>query len=353
MKTNIKKLLANAQWLRADTQRHLVLTAAAFILFAAAPLTSVDATEASIDDTAQSNVPAWVFPLNAAATPSPPPYDDTKLLHLRNSRVAFTEAELNDLFNAPDWHPTSHSAMPPIVARGHAPDAYACGYCHTAAGQGRPENASLAGLPAGYILNQVTDFKTGARRSAWRGPYGPTERMIHAVTHATDEELSAAAEYFAAQSLRPRVVVVERERVPRSRVVGWVYAADQSGKVEPLGQRLLEFAPDAVRHENRDDVMRYIAYVPPGSIRRGKHLAQAGSDSPTNACTSCHGPHLRGIGPIPPIAGRSPTYILRQLLAFQTGTRSGATGLPMRAVVKNLNISGMIDAAAYAASLPP
>ena len=243
--------------------------------------------------------------------------------------------------------------MPPIVAHGHAPDAYACGYCHSPSGQGRPENASLAGLPAAYILNQVADFKTGARKSAWRGSYLPSVLMIHSVTHTTDEELSAAAEYFAAQVLRPRVRIVERERVPRSRIVGWVYVADQSGQVEPLGQRLLEFAPDAVRHENRDDEMRYIAYVPPGSISRGKHIAQAGSDSPPNACTSCHGPQLRGVGPIPSIAGRSPTYILRQLLAFQTGARSGVDALPMRAVVKNLNIDGMIDAAAYAASLPP
>jgi cytochrome c553 len=274
-------------------------------------------------------------------------------LHLANSNAAFTEAELHDLFNAPDWRPASHSAMPPIVAHGHAPDAYACGYCHSPSGQGRPENASLAGLPAAYILNQVTDFKTGARKSAWRGSYLPSVLMIHSVMHTTDEDLSAAAEYFAAQVLRPRVRVVERERVPRSRIVGWVYVADQSGEVEPLGQRLLEFAPDASRHENRDDEMRYTAYVPPGSISRGKHIAQAGSDSPGNACTSCHGPQLHGVGPIPSIAGRSPTYLLRQLFAFQTGARSGADAPAMRAVVKNLNINGMIDAAAYAASLPP
>jgi cytochrome c553 len=311
-----------------------------------------DAAVLSKDDTDDSNVPAWVFPMNAE-TAKPAPLDNARPLHLANSSAAFTEAELHDLFNAPDWRPASHSAMPPIVAHGHAPDAYACGYCHSPSGQGRPENASLAGLPAAYILNQVTDFKTGARKSAWRGSYLPSVLMIHAVMHTTDEDLSAAAEYFAAQVLRPRVRVVERERVPRSRIVGWVYVADQSGTVEPLGQRLLEFAPDAVRHENRDDEMRYTAYAPRGSIGRGKHIAQAGSDSPSNACTSCHGPQLRGVGPIPSIAGRSPTYLLRQLLAFQNGARSGSDALPMRAVVKNLNINGMIDAAAYAASLPP
>jgi cytochrome c553 len=177
--------------------------------------------------------------------------------------------------------------------------------------------------------------------------------MIHAVRYATNEELSVAADYFAAQSLRPRVQVVERSRVPRSQVVGWVYVAVKRGGTEPLGQRLLEFAPDPERHENRDDDLRYVAYVPPGSIRRGKHIATNGVDSRANACVACHGPQLKGVGLIPPIAGRSPTYLLRQLLAFQTGARSGATGLPMRTVTTNLSLDRMIDAAAFAASLPP
>ena len=302
---------------------------------------------------ASAEVPDWVFPLNAAAPSNSPVYDKVKPLHVPNAPVSFTEAELNDLFSAPDWHPASHDAMPAIVAHGHAPDVYACGYCHTAGGQGRPENASLAGLPAAYILNQVADFKTGARSSASRLPYGPAERMIQTAAHATDADLSAAAAYFAAQVLRPRVVVLERARVPVPHVIGWVYSAAGGGAEEPLGQRLLEFAPDAVRHENRDDEMRYVAYVPPGSIGRGERIAHAGTGSPASACVSCHGPQLRGVGPIPPIAGRSPTYVLRQLLAFQTGARAGATGLPMRTVVKKLRMDAMIDVAAYAASLPP
>jgi cytochrome c553 len=302
---------------------------------------------------ASADVPDWVFPLDAATPSTSPAYDNVIPLHVPNASVSFTEAELNDLFSAPDWHPTSHDAMPAVVVHGHAPEVYACGYCHTAGGQGRPENASLAGLPAAYILNQVADFKSGARRSASRVRYGPAEGMIQTAAQATDEELSAAAAYFAAQVLQPRVVVLERARVPVPHVVGWVYAAAHGGAVEPLGQRLLEFAPDEVRHENRDDEMRYVAYVPPGSIRRGEHIAYAGTGLPASACVSCHGPQLRGVGPIPPIAGRSPTYILRQLLGFQTGARAGVTGLPMRTVVKNLRMNAMIDVAAYAASLSP
>jgi cytochrome c553 len=343
--------LNDVHFRRPEARQLAVLTALASILIT--PFASVNAIDASKDYAGQFEVPGWVFPLNAAPPPNPPPYDHVRPLRVPNSNVAFTEAELNDFFSAADWRPTSHGAMPAVVAHGHPPHVYACGFCHTVSGQGRPENASLAGLPAAYIMTQVADFKSGARKSVWHGPYRPADLMIHAATHATEEEVSLAAEYFAAQSLHPRVVVVERDQVPISHVVGWVYAADKSGEVEPLGERLLEFAPDEARHENRDDAMRYVAYVPPGSIARGERIAHAGTDSPANACVTCHGPQLRGVGPIPPIAGRSPTYILRQLLAFQTGARSGATGLPMRTVAENLRIGNMIDAAAYAASLPP
>jgi len=131
-----------------------------------------------------------------------------------------------------------------------------------------------------------------------------------------------------------------------------VYAEDPRGGDEPLGERLLEAAPDPVRHERRDDALRYVAYAPSGSLARGGAIARAGSGV-TAPCASCHGAALQGVGLVPPLAGRSPTYLLRQLLAFKTGARAGATGEPMRVVVAALGIGQMIDVAAYAASLPP
>ena len=294
-------------------------------------------------------VPTWVYPVNPPAPENAPPFDSVKPLHIPDSKVAFTEAQLNNLFEAPDWRPGSHPAMPKVVAHGNPPDVYACGFCHTPSGQGRPENASLAGLPAQYIVQQVADFKSGARRSPLRGVYGPTDRMIATATHVTMEDAAAAAEYFSAQQLKPRVVVLERSRVPRSHVVGWLYVAAKGGGDEPLGERLLEFAPDAERHERRDDEMRYVAYVPVGSVARGESLAH----SPATPCVTCHGEGLRGVGLIPPLAGRSPTYILRELLAFKTGTRASTSGEPMRAVVGSLQLNNMIEVAAYAGSLQP
>jgi cytochrome c553 len=172
--------------------------------------------------------------------------------------------------------------------------------------------------------------------------------MIQVAANATADEVASAAEYFSQQTPKSHVQVLERALAPRSRVVGWVYAAIPGGGDEPLGTRLLEFAPDPARHEKRDDDMEYIAYVPAGSLRRGKSLAAAGA---TTGCVGCHGDRLQGVGLIPRLAGRSPTYLLRQLMAFRTGARAGATGLQMTDVAAKLELGAMIDAAAYAASL--
>jgi cytochrome c553 len=177
--------------------------------------------------------------------------------------------------------------------------------------------------------------------------------MIDIAAKATPAEITAAAVYFSQQQPIQRVRVVERDRVPRPRVVGWVYAATPGSSSELLGERVLEFAPDPARHEARDDVMQYIAYVPRGSVARGRSIVLRGANELTAACVSCHGNRLQGIGLVPRIAGRSPTYLIRQLLAFQTGARAGVSGQPMLPVVENLRIGDMIDVVAYAASLQP
>jgi cytochrome c553 len=295
-------------------------------------------------------VPEWLFPLNPPAAADAPPADSVKPLHIPNSEVAFTAAQLINLFSVPDWHPAAHSPPPEVVARGRPPSVFACGFCHMPMGQGRPENAALAGLPAQYIIRQVADFKSGARRGALRDGYGPTDLMVKVATNVSATDLAAAAEYFAAQRMTERTHVVETARVPKMHVVGWIYAADEGGGAqEPIGGRLLEMTPDPELHEHRSDGLRYVAYAPTGSTQRGKSLAH----SSATACVVCHGEGLQGVGLIPPLAGRSPTYILRQLLSFKTGARAGTTAEPMKAVVANLQLNNMIDVAAYAASLQP
>ena len=298
--------------------------------------------------------PAWPYPGSPAGTAAaPPPPDATTPLRLPGSDQSFTLAQVRDLFAAPDWYPDRHPPMPDIVAHGRKPAVYACGFCHLPDGQGRPENAALAGLPAPYIEAQVADFRSGARRSAWHGTYLPTDLMRASAESATDAEVASAAEYFSGLRLTRRVEVVETTPIPRVVESAWVYVTAGGDETEALGQRIIEVAIDHERHELRDSASAYRAYVPRGSIARGQTIAQSGQGAPALACVACHGTDLRGVGAIPPLAGRSPTYIVRQLLAFRTGSRSAATGAPMMSVVSLMNVDDMIAAAAYAASLEP
>jgi cytochrome c553 len=70
-------------------------------------------------------------------------------------------------------------------------------------------------------------------------------------------------------------------------------------------------------------------------------------------CTACHGLDLRGLGPVPRLAGRSPGYIARQLYDMQHGNRAGTWTPLMAAVVANLGPDDLMTASAYLASLGP
>jgi cytochrome c553 len=243
--------------------------------------------------------------------------------------------------------------MPEVVARGREPQVIACGYCHLPDGQGRPENAPLAGLPPDYIEAQVAAFRSGERRSAWHGPNRPIDLMLATAESATEAEVSEAARYFSGLRMTRRVEVLESTSVPVTHVAGWLYVPTKGASREPLGQRIIEVAVDHERHELRDAKSGYVAYVPPGSIARGQHIVASGGDGITLPCGSCHGADLRGAGLVPPIAARSPTYILRQFLAFRTGARASASGAPMLPVVARLDVDDMIAIAAYVGSLEP
>ena len=71
------------------------------------------------------------------------------------------------------------------------------------------------------------------------------------------------------------------------------------------------------------------------------------------ACTACHGKTLNGLGGIPPLAGRPPTYLVRQLWNYQSGERRGGLSAPMQAIAARLRVDEMLAMAAYLASLPP
>jgi cytochrome c553 len=298
--------------------------------------------------------PYWAYavePSQSASDTRAEPADDAPR-HVPGSTAALTFTQIGDLFNVPDWHPAGHPAMPEVVARGRKPDVMACGYCHLPNGQGRPENASLAGLPAGYIVQQMADFKSGARQSSDPRQL-PIAMMIALASKANEKEIQAAAEYFSELKPKPWIRVVETRTVPRTHVAGWMLVVTDKGGTEPIGQRIIETPENLERTELRDDASGFIAYVPVGSTRRGKTLVTTGGEGKTVACTVCHGPNLKGSGDVPPLAGRSPSYIVRQLYDMQSGARAGLAAQVMQAPVAKLTVDDMVSIAAYTASLHP
>jgi len=294
--------------------------------------------------------PPWAYPVNPPGTQPAP--DDGRPRHVPGSSAAFTVTQLRDLFNVPDWHPDNHPPMPGPVRHGPRPGVFACGFCHLPNGLGRPENSSLAGLPAAYIAQQVADFKSGARKTSEPASL-PIALMVGVAKGATEDEVKIAAEYFAALKPQPWIRVVETDTVPKTKVAGWMLVAAQADATEPIGQRIIEMPENLERTELRDSASGFVAYVPVGSIEKGAALVTTGGAGKTVPCAICHGFDLKGLGPVPGLAGRSPSYIVRQLFDIQHGVRNGQWTELMKAVVAGLSEEDMVSIAAYTASREP
>jgi cytochrome c553 len=280
------------------------------------------------------------------------PPDDGKLHHVPDSSAAFTTAQLNDRFFTKDWHPGDHPPMPDIVAYGRKPDVFACGHCHRADGPGGPENSSLTGLPAAYMRQQLVDFRDGARKSSV--PQRIPQALMVSVSHAvTDDEVAQAAAYFSSVKPKKHIKVIETDTVPKTYVVWLIYAVSKGGGSESIGRRIVEVPDDLDQFEAYDSHSEFTAYVPVGSIAKGEALVTSGGADKTVKCGICHGLDLKGLGPIPGVAGRSPSYIVRQLYDFKHGTRTGPWSPLMAGVVANLSEEDLVSVAAYLASREP
>jgi cytochrome c553 len=280
-------------------------------------------------------------PGGAAAAPATAP-----LLSVPGSTRQFTAAQTRDGFNIADWRPDLHPEMPEIVSQGRRPDVRACGFCHMATGYGRPENASLAGQPAAYIVQQMADFKNDLRVSS-EPRMGPPRAMLTLAKAATEEEARIAAAYFESVTYPRWIRVVETNTVPRTSIAGGMFVPNPDGSTEPIGERIVEVPENLERTELRDPGSGFIAYVPTGSIARGRTLVTNGQ------CTLCHGTDLRGMGPVPALASRSPSYMARQLYDLKSGARKGAWSPLMKGVVANLTPADILNIVAYTASLEP
>ncbi|HEU0276390.1 MAG TPA: hypothetical protein VFQ95_01005 [Rhodanobacteraceae bacterium] len=330
---------------------NLAVTAAAVAALAgvawaggAAPASTLPAATSS--SAAFIAAETWALPKEHSPDPSLPKAlqaakpDPHAPMHVPGSTRTYTRAALADGFEVADWFPQDHPPMPHVVAFGRKP-AYACAACHNAGGEGYPSTASLAGLTTAYLREQLQAFRDGQRHN----DIMPFEARN---LDAADER--AAIGYFSKLTFTSHVKVVEAATVPQTHWDDYILAPDHDGAREPLGERIIEVEPDAGEHGSERVI--YTAYVPPGSIAAGARIAAHGVRG-APACESCHGATLHGVGNIPYLAGRSPTYIARELIMFRLGKRTNAGAAPMRTEAAQLTLRDMLDVAAYAASRQP
>lgn len=291
--------------------------------------------------------PFWAYGIPpgemVAPTPAPP---DPSMKHLPGNDMSFTRAQISNGFGPADWYPGDHPAMPPIVAKGKEPAVRACGLCHYPNGKGRAENAGVSGLPTSYFIQQMLDFKNDKRKSA-ETRKANTKAMAVFAKNMSDDEIKQAAEYFAAIKWTPWIKVIESKTAPKTKVNNGLFLAEGDEK-EPLGNRIVEVPVNAEATEIlRDPHSGFNAYVPVGSLKKGEALVK------NKQCALCHGEGLKGLGPVPPLAGRSPSYLMRQMYDMEHGFRDGLwTGL-MKPVVANLSDQELLEISAYIAAQAP
>ena len=304
---------------------------------------------------------AWAYAI--PTEPRPPIVDDGGKHSLPDTRLTFTRDEIrgrdaNDdsIRTAPgDWYPGDHPVMPEIVAKGdQSRNVIACALCHYPNGKGRPENANPAGSPKAYFVQQMEDFRNDVRQGA-EPRKGNYRTMINIAKGMTAEEIEQSAEYFSSMTWTSWIDVREANMVPKTQNIGGMHIkleGERAG-MEPIGNRIVESPIDAHATELlRDPRSGFIAYVPVGALAKGEDLVRTGGNGKTVACGICHGEDLNGLGSIPGIGARSPSYMARQLNDMKQGTRNGPQAALIKPVVENLTSEDILNITAYMASLP-
>lgn len=297
--------------------------------------------------------------------PNEDPTEQTRPRGVEGSAASYSLVDIRDLGHVIDWFPEDHPPMTPIIRNGPASlgdAAKGCGSCHLPNGKGRPENAPVSALPISYFVRQMEEFRSEVRASA--DPRKPNVPTMHVLARAmSDAEIREAAEYFAAIPWTPWTRVIETELVPKTRIVGHLFLPLEKERTEPIAGRIIEVPEDEEQTEKlRNPRVGFVAYVPPGSIKKGRNLVTTGGMSvvdgeivpgKTIACGTCHGPDLMGLADVPGIAGRSPSYLVRQMYDMQRGTRRGASAPLMQPVIARLTNEDFVAIAAYVTSLVP
>jgi cytochrome c553 len=153
----------------------------------------------------------------------------------------------------------------------------------------------IAGKPAGYLYNQLINFREGRRQYP---------QMTWMVQHLSDDYLHEIADYFSAQHLP--APVLDR------------------------------------------------ASLPAAELERGRQLVTRG-DTAKNvpACIACHGERLSGALPaVPGLAGLPRDYINAQFGAWRNGSRHAKAPDCMAGIATRLSLADVSAISAWLASEP-
>jgi cytochrome c553 len=173
-----------------------------------------------------------------------------------------------------------------------------CMTCHGQEGKASSDGyyPRIAGKPAGYLYNQLVNFRDGQRQQY--------PLMIYTVRHLSDAYLREIATYFADQ--HPPYPPPQRHDLPQSTL-------DKG--------RMLVLKGDAARN------------IP--------------------ACVACHGEALTGVTPtIPGLLGLPRDYINSQFGAWREGARRAAAPDCMAEIAKRMTPEEITAAAAWLSSQP-
>jgi cytochrome c553 len=170
----------------------------------------------------------------------------------------------------------------------------------------------------------------------------------------SDDEARQAAEWFAALKPGRWTKVTEAAMVPKTIVgQGRMRFLAPGGGTEPIAGRIITVPDDQERARSRDPKSGFVAYVPVGSIARGKAFVETGGSGKSVACSICHGDTMKGLGNVPRLAGLHPIYVARQLYLFKDGSRNGVDAQLMKKAVAQLTDEDILALAAYLGSLVP
>lgn len=183
----------------------------------------------------------------------------------------------------------------PVFAAGDAgvgrAKAAMCAACHGDDGNSvNPEWPKLAGQGEAYLVKQLSNFKTGARKNA---------TMNGMAANLSDQDMADIAAFFASQ--KRKVGTTDKDLLP-------------------VGQKLY----------------------------RGGNSATG-----VSACLGCHGPDGAGnpAAKFPSLGGQHAAYVVTQLKSFKDGSRANDPNKMMRNITTNMTDAEIKAVADYVQGL--